>query len=418
MKSDRSKKDDIILQQLEVIRTMSENNLKRMNSDFWGSPLLTPETPAGKTPETPAAPDAPKPPKAPASRDGGNGGTAASTGNDETNAPAVEEAKPKEKIEDLQAELDGYIGLAAIKREVKNLINMVTVYQLRKDNGLPTTDLSLHMVFSGNPGTGKTTVARLMARIYHSLGILSQGQLVEVDRSGLVAGYVGQTAIKTRKVIESALGGVLFIDEAYALNGNSENDFGQEAIDTILKAMEDHRDDLVVIVAGYDGLMDDFIHSNPGLESRFNRFLHFDDYSTDEMLAIFESQCRKGCYTLDEDAKSLVREYIERENCDGITFGNARGVRNIFEHILVAQANRLAAQESVTREDLMRLTTVDVLMAQGREIEAAGEEARLREQAAEATPETSDDPEPPAAPDAPEAPKAPDAPRSPDTPET
>ena len=373
MKSDRSKKDDIILQQLEVIRTMSENNLKRMNSDFWGSPLLTPETPAGKAPETPKAPDAPRAPKAPAARDGGNGGTAASTGNDETNAPAVEEVKPKEKIEDLQAELDGYIGLAAIKREVKNLINMVTVYQLRKDNGLPTTDLSLHMVFSGNPGTGKTTVARLMARIYHSLGILSQGQLVEVDRSGLVAGYVGQTAIKTRKVIESALGGVLFIDEAYALNGNSENDFGQEAIDTILKAMEDHRDDLVVIVAGYDGLMDDFIHSNPGLESRFNRFLHFDDYSTDEMLAIFESQCK------------------------------------------MAQANRLAAQESVTKEDLMRLTTVDVLMAQGREIEAAGEEARLRDRAG--NPEAPEAPEE-KAPEAPEE-KAPEAPeeKAPETPE-
>ena len=203
---------------------------------------------------------------------------------------------------------------------------------------------------------------------------------MEVDRSGLVAGYVGQTAIKTRKVIESALGGVLFIDEAYALNGSSENDFGQEAIDTILKAMEDHRDDLVVIVAGYDGLMDTFIHSNPGLESRFNRFLHFDDYTTDEMLAIFESQCRKGCYTLDEDARALVREYIERENCDGISFGNARGVRNIFEHILVSQANRLAALERVTREDLMRLTTVDVLIAQGREVEAAGAEAKLREE--------------------------------------
>ena len=172
--------------------------------------------------------------------------------------------------------------------------------------------------------------------------------------------------------------------------------------------MEDHRDDLVVIVAGYDGLMDDFIHSNPGLESRFNRFLHFDDYSTDEMLAIFESQCKKGCYTLDQDAKALVREYIERENRDGITFGNARGVRNIFEHILVAQANRLAAQESVTKEDLMRLTTVDVLMAQGREIEAAGEEARLRDRAGN-----------PEAPEAPEE-KATEAPENdpPETPET
>ena len=382
MKSDRSKKDDINLQQLEVIRTMSENNLKRMNSDFWGSPLLTPETPAGKTPETPKAPDAPKTPKAPAARDGGNGGTAASTGNDETNAPAVEEVKPKERIEDLQAELDGYIGLEAVKKEVKNLINMVRVYQMRRENGLPTTDLSLHMVFSGNPGTGKTTVARLMARIYHALGILSKGQLVEVDRSGLVAGYVGQTALKTAKVIEQALGGVLFIDEAYALNGKAENDFGQEAIDTILKAMEDHRDDLVVIVAGYDGLMDDFIHSNPGLESRFNRFLHFDDYSVDEMMDIFKMQCKKGCYTLADQAEEQVRDFIRQENTNGVSFGNARGVRNLFEQILVHQSNRLAELEQVSREALMEITAEDVRMARGLEAPAASGDGENTEEKA------------------------------------
>ena len=257
--------------------------------------------------------------------------------------------------------------MKAVKEEVRSLINLVTVYQLREKNGLPNTDLSLHMVFSGNPGTGKTTIARLMARIYHSLGILSKGQLVEVDRSGLVAGYVGQTAIKTRKIIEKAMGGVLFIDEAYALNGGSENDFGQEAIDTILKAMEDNRDDLVVIVAGYDGLMDDFIHSNPGLESRFNRFLHFEDYSTDEMMQIFEMQCRKGCYTLEGQAAEMVRDFIREENDGGISFGNARGVRNLFEQIVVQQANRLAKLETVTREDLMKITPADVRMARGME---------------------------------------------------
>jgi SpoVK/Ycf46/Vps4 family AAA+-type ATPase len=223
------------------------------------------------------------------------------------------------------------------------------------------------MVFSGNPGTGKTTVARLMARIYHSLGILSKGQLVEVDRSGLVAGYVGQTAIKTTKVIDSAIGGVLFIDEAYALNGRAENDFGQEAIDTLLKAMEDHRDDLVVIVAGYDGLMDDFIHSNPGLESRFNRFLHFDDYNLEEMLSIFDQQCKKGCYELDQETREMVRDFIQEENTNSISFGNARGVRNIFEQILVNQANRLALQEQVSKEDLMQITPRDILMARGME---------------------------------------------------
>ena len=357
-----SKKDQIILQQLEVIRTMTENNLNRMGTDFWVSPPA--ETSGDREkPDSTAGSKQPKGPRPPEKQDGG---TAASTGNGETNAPE-EETVPPEKIEDLQAELDGYIGLDAVKKEVRNLINMVTVYQMREKNGLPTTDLSLHMVFSGNPGTGKTTIARIMARIYHSLGILSKGQLVEVDRSGLVAGYVGQTAIKTSKVIEKALGGVLFIDEAYALNGKAENDFGQEAIDTILKAMEDHRDDLVVIVAGYDGLMDEFIHSNPGLESRFNRFLHFDDYSTDEMMQIFEMQCKKGCYTLEGQAVEMVRDFIREENTNSISFGNARGVRNIFEQILINQANRLAGMETVTKEDLMKITPTDVLMARGME---------------------------------------------------
>ena len=177
---------------------------------------------------------------------------------------------------------------------------------------------------------------------------------------------MGQTAIKTQKVIQKALGGVLFIDEAYALNGKSENDFGQEAIDTILKAMEDHRDDLVVIVAGYTDLMDRFIHSNPGLESRFNRFLLFEDYTPDEMLDIFKMQCKKGCYQLSDGVEELVRDYITEENGDPETFGNARGVRNIFEHILVAQNNRLAAMETVTKEDLMTLTQDDVLHARGK----------------------------------------------------
>ena len=357
-----SKKDQVILQQLEVIRTMTENNLNRMGSDFWGTPGAPLRT------DRPAEKEAEK-------------NTAASTGDDSTKAPEAE-VPPPEKIEDLQAELDGYIGLGAVKKEVKNLINMVRVYQMRRENGLPTTDLSLHMVFSGNPGTGKTTVARLMARIYHALGILSKGQLVEVDRSGLVAGYVGQTALKTAKVIEKALGGVLFIDEAYALNGRAENDFGQEAIDTILKAMEDHRDDLVVIAAGYDGLMDDFIHSNPGLESRFNRFLHFDDYSVDEMMDIFKMQCKKGCYTLADQAEEQVRDFIRQENTNGVSFGNARGVRNLFEQILVHQSNRLAELEQVSREALMEITAEDVRMARGLEAPAASGDGENTEEKA------------------------------------
>ena len=270
------KKDKIILQQLDVIRSMTENNMKRMNSDFWGTPF---ENVTGSAPKSPAptgssfiggsapAPEK-KPPLTATAKPGGE-------------KPAEEELPPPEKIEDLLAELDSYIGLGVVKEEVHNLINMVQVYKLRQQHDLPTTDMSLHMVFTGNPGTGKTMMARMMARIYRSLGILPKGQLVEVDRSGLVAGYVGQTALKTQKVIEKAMGGVLFVDEAYALNGRSENDFGQEAIDTLLKAMEDHRDDLVVSVAGYTDLMDKFIHSNPGLESRFNRFLLIEDYSLD-----------------------------------------------------------------------------------------------------------------------------------------
>ena len=339
------KKDQIILQQLEVIRSMTENNVRRMGSDFWGSSFNG----TGKAPTAPAAPEKNAP--------------AADTRPADTAPEKSEELPPPEKIEDLLAELDGYIGLRAVKDEIHDLINMVQVYKLRREHGLPTADMSLHMVFTGNPGTGKTMMARMMARIYRSLGILSKGQLVEVDRSGLVAGYVGQTALKTQKVLERAMGGVLFIDEAYALNGRSENDFGQEAIDTVLKAMEDHRDDLVVIVAGYTDLMDKFIHSNPGLESRFNRFLLFEDYTVDEMFDIFKMRCGRG-YVLAPEAEPLVRDYIAEESADG-SFGNARGVRNLFESILVAQNNRLAKMTAVTREELMTITPDDILRARG-----------------------------------------------------
>lgn len=380
------RKDEIILQQLDVIRTMSENNLHRMSGDFWGTPSLAG---SGKREEA-------KKDEHPTATNGGE-------------APKKEEeteVAPPEKIEDLKAELDTYIGLGEIKREVSNLINMATVFKRREEAGLPNTDFSLHMVFTGNPGTGKTMIARLMARIYHSLGILSKGQLVEVDRSGLVAGYVGQTAIKTQKVIQSALGGVLFIDEAYALNGKSENDFGQEAVDTVLKAMEDNRDDLVVIVAGYDALMEQFIHSNPGLESRFNRYLHFDDYTLDEMLDIFKMQCRKGCYTLAPDAEQDVRDFIYDENTNGITFGNARGVRNLFEQILTEQANRLAVMESFTKEDLMTITRADVLHARGMEDDSLLDEVPAEEDTkAEAAPAQTEEDAPAAQEDTPEAPE-------------
>ena len=342
------RKDEIILQQMDLIRSMTERNLRSMDTDFWGTPLMD-----GKPANQPRKPEKSEKPEKP-------------TPQTQAEVPEEkEEIPPKEKIEDLLAELDSYVGMDAIKAEVRSLINMVQVYKLRREHDLPTTDMSLHMVFSGNPGTGKTTVARIMARIYHSLDILSKGQLVEVDRSGLVAGYVGQTALKTDEVIRSALGGVLFIDEAYALAGGGENDFGREAIETLLKAMEDHRDDLVVIAAGYDEPMEKFIHANPGLESRFNRFLEFEDYTTEQMVAIFKMQCKKGCYVLAQGTEELVRDFIAEESA-GDSFGNARGVRNLFEHILVAQNNRLAKLEKVTRDDLMQIMPDDVLHARGK----------------------------------------------------
>ena len=198
-----------------------------------------------------------------------------------TDGQAQPDPEPRPNLEEVLAELDGLCGLERVKKDVKSLINLVKVQKLREEQGLPVAPMSLHLVFLGNPGTGKTTVARLLAKIYHAIGVLSKGQLVEVDRSGLVAGFVGQTAIKTGEVIQKALGGVLFIDEAYSLAGqDSPNDFGREAIEVLLKGMEDHRKDLIVIVAGYDELMEQFIHANPGLESRFNKYFYFEDYDT------------------------------------------------------------------------------------------------------------------------------------------
>ena len=213
----------------------------------------------------------------------------------------------------------------------------------------------------GNPGTGKTTVARLISGLYAAIGVLSKGQLVEVDRSGLVAGYVGQTALKTQEAIKSALGGVLFIDEAYSLSSGGENDFGREAIETILKAMEDHRDDLIVIVAGYDEPMQKFLSSNPGLESRFNKYFYFPDYTGEQLLAIFKNQCKKNSYTLSPEAEEAAKAMFDRlyEERDD-NFGNGRDVRNCFEDMIVRQSNRVAAMEAPTREDLMTVLPEDL----------------------------------------------------------
>ena len=265
-------------------------------------------------------------------------------------------------MEELLAELDGLCGLDRVKKDVKSLINLVKVRKLRQEAELPVPPMSLHLVFMGNPGTGKTTVARLLAKIYHAIGVLSKGQLVEVDRSGLVAGFVGQTALKTGEVIQKALGGVLFIDEAYALaNQDSPNDFGKEAIEALLKGMEDNRADLIVIVAGYTELMGKFINSNPGLESRFNKYFYFEDYQGSQLMEIFESMCKKHGYTLDEETTAFAREgfqalYDERDE----NFGNARDVRNLFERAVARQSDRVAAMEAPKKEDLMALTKADL----------------------------------------------------------
>ncbi len=269
----------------------------------------------------------------------------------------TEEAKPEKSG---QEQLDELIGLANIKHDVKELTSLMKVQKLRQEKGLKYVPTSLHLVFAGNPGTGKTTVARILGQLYKEIGVLSKGQLIEVDRSGLVAGYVGQTAITTQEKIEQAKGGILFVDEAYTL-AKEGNDFGQEAIDTILKAMEDNREDLVVIVAGYTEPMMKFINSNPGLRSRFNKYLYFEDYTADELNAIFDLQCRKYSYHMSDETREKVRESIREieENKDD-NFANAREIRNLFEEIITNQASRVAEIDDPTEEELTEIRTEDL----------------------------------------------------------
>lgn len=264
---------------------------------------------------------------------------------------------------DYMEQLDELIGLSRVKEEIAALRNFVIVQEQRKRQGLKSSNVSYHCVFSGNPGTGKTTVARIIAGIYKDLGILKKGHLVEVQRSDLVAEYVGQTAPKTNAKINEALDGVLFIDEAYTLAEGGQGDFGQEAINTLLKRMEDDRDKLVVILAGYSNEIMHFIDSNPGLESRFNRYIHFDDYSYEELMRIFIFNLSKNDFKITRDAFVAVGNIVKKQltNKD-LKFGNARYIRNLFETIILAQANRLAGNKNtLSKENLMLITIEDIL---------------------------------------------------------
>ena len=274
----------------------------------------------------------------------------------------LQKEEKEKRIKALVDELNGMVGLSEVKEEIQSLINLIKIRKLREEMNMPVMDMSYHMVFTGSPGTGKTTVARLVGKIYKELGILSDGKMIETDRSGLVAGYVGQTAMKVHDVVKEAMGGVLFIDEAYSLvNPDMPNDFGTEAVDALVKLMEDNRDNLVIIVAGYTEEMKTFLKSNTGLVSRFNKFINFPDYTKEELVSILSVMAGKAGLEIEEGAKVKVLELLNKMKASQWkNFGNARGIRNLFEKFVMNQANRLVKIENPTRDDLMTIKEADV----------------------------------------------------------
>jgi stage V sporulation protein K len=270
----------------------------------------------------------------------------------------------REELGHILSELNSLVGMEKIKKLVSEINAYITIQQERRRKGLAADPLVLHMIFKGNPGTGKTTVARILGRAFARMGLLSKGHLVEVERADLVGEYIGHTAQKTREVVKKALGGILFIDEAYSLARGGEKDFGKEAIDTLVKAMEDNKDDLILILAGYKGEMENFLRSNPGLRSRFPIHLEFPDYKIEELVEIGDTMLRKREYKLTAGAKAKIREilYEEAERGD-LVMGNARFIRNLVEKAIRKQAVRLASETNITRENLMTIERQDVIEA-------------------------------------------------------